>query len=77
MRRLKGKARGIRLKIENQFARDQWADGCIFCRRGVVCRDNPPDCARCGWFPAEAKRRKLERLATGTITIRKEVSENA
>ena len=51
--------------------RKPYADGCEFNPRGVVCRDKEHDCSRCGWFPAEEKRRKLERLATGKITVRR------
>ena len=40
------------------------ADACPW-RPGLRCTDNPPDCAHCGWFPAEEKRRKLDRLARG------------
>lgn len=35
-----------------------FADGCDFRPRGVVCKDKIHDCAHCGWFPAEEKRRK-------------------
>ena len=47
------------------------ADGCLFRRHGVVCRlpaaygGIPPECVHCGWFPAEEKRRKLERRNGG------------
>ena len=46
------------------------ADACPW-RSGIRCSDEKPDCARCGWFPAEEKRRKLERLASGRITIKR------
>lgn len=44
--------------------KEPWEDACPW-RGGLICRDEKPDCAHCGWFPAEEKRRKLERLARG------------
>lgn len=39
----------------------QYTDACTFNPSGIVCRDKQKDCANCGWYPAEAKRRKLQR----------------
>lgn len=39
----------------------QYTDACPFNPSGIVCKDKNKDCASCGWYPAEAKRRKLQR----------------
>lgn len=55
--------------------REPYADGCDFNPRGVVCRDEVHDCAHCGWFPAEAKRRKLARLGREPLRRGRQESE--
>lgn len=42
---------------------DHEADSCPFRGSGVQCIEANPDCARCGWFPAEEKRRILDLIA--------------
>lgn len=39
----------------------QYTDACPFNPSGIVCKGKNKDCASCGWYPAEAKRRKLQR----------------
>lgn len=39
----------------------QYTAACPFNPSGIVCKEKQKDCARCGWYPAEAKRRKLQR----------------
>lgn len=47
--------------MNESINREPWQDGCVFNPHGVVCKDKNRNCDSCGWYPAEAKRRKLQR----------------
>lgn len=40
--------------------KEPWEDACLW-REGLICREEKPNCARCGWNPEEQKRRKAAR----------------
>ena len=40
--------------------KEPWEDVCPW-REGLICREEKPHCARCGWNPEEEKRRKAAR----------------
>lgn len=45
--------------------KEPWEDACPW-REGLICREEKPHCARCGWNPEEEKRRKAARRGENT-----------